>query len=119
MHFPATILFAALAAALPCVAQDKLPEGPGKATLLKVCHGCHGPDVVASRRHTREEWEHTVVDMINAGATGTDDEFSDIVDYLAKNFSNQANQAKVNVNKATPEALVEALGITAKEADAI
>src|SRR3954462_9841161 len=97
MRFSAILCFAAFAAALPCDAQDKLPEGPGKATVLKVCRGCHGADVVATKRHTREEWEHTVVDMINAGATGTDDEFSDIVDYLTKNFP---KLAKVNVNQA-------------------
>ena len=116
MRFPATLLTAALAAALPLAAQDKLPEGPGKATVVKVCHGCHSPDVVATKHRTQEEWEHAVVDMINAGATGTDDEFAEIVDYLTKNFP---KQAKVNVNKAPADALVTALGITSKEAEAI
>src|SRR5713226_6852673 len=106
MRLPATLCFAALAAVLPSVAQDKLPEGPGKAAMLKVCRGCHAPDTVASKRHTREEWENTVVDMINAGAVGTDEEFSEIVDYLAKNFP---KQTKVNVNKAAAEALVSSL----------
>src|SRR5438105_15954901 len=108
MRLPLTLCFAALAAALPSLAQDKLPEGPGKSTVLKVCRGCHGADVVATKRHTREEWEHTVVDMINAGATGTDDEFSDIVEYLTKNFP---KAAKVNVNQAAAGELEAALGI--------
>ena len=116
MRFPATLCFAILMVAPDSFAQDKLPEGPGKAVVLKVCRGCHGPDVVATKQHTREEWEHTVVDMINAGATGTDDEFSDIVDYLAKNFP---KQSKVNVNKAPAEALATALGLTSKEAESI
>jgi competence protein ComEA len=116
MRFPATLCFAALAVALPSVAQDKLPEGPGKAVILKVCRGCHGADVVATKRQTREEWEHTVVDMINAGATGTDDEFSDIVDYLTKNFP---KVAKVNVNQAAAAEMASALGITSKEAESI
>ena len=54
--------------------------------------------------------------MINAGATGTDEEFSDIVDYLSTNFP---KQKKVNVNKAPAADLAAALGITSKEADAI
>src|SRR4051794_271071 len=68
MRLPAPLLIAALAAALPAIAQDKLPEGPGKAAVVKVCHACHSPDVVATKHRTREEWEHAVVDMINAGA---------------------------------------------------
>jgi competence protein ComEA len=116
MRFPATVCFTILAAAPGSFAQDKLPEGPGKAAVLKVCRGCHGPDLVATKQHTREEWEHTVVDMINAGATGTDDEFSDIVEYLTKNFP---KQTKVNVNKAPAATLETALGITSKEAESI
>ena len=116
MRFPATLCFAILTLPLISFAQDKLPEGPGKAAVLKVCRGCHGPDIVATKQHTREEWEHTVVDMINAGATGTDDEFSDIVEYLAKNFP---KQTKVNVNKAPADALATALGLASKEAESI
>jgi len=54
------------------------------------------------------------VDMVTAGATGTDEEFDQIVDYLAKNFP-----ARVNVNKAPAPDLVETLGITSAEAEAI
>ena len=71
---------------ISAAAQDRFPEAPGKAAVLKVCQGCHPADVAASKAHTREEWEHTVTDMINAGAVGTDDEFNQIVDYLTKYF---------------------------------
>jgi competence protein ComEA len=116
MRFTAIFCFAILAAALPATAQDKLPEGPGKAAVVKVCHGCHPPDIVAIKHHTRDEWEKLVVDMINAGAQGTDDEFSDVVDYLTAHFP---KQPKVNVNTAPAEALAAALGVTGKEAAAI
>ena len=46
-----------LALALPAFAQDKLPEGPGKAAMYRVCKGCHPPETVAIKHHTREEWE--------------------------------------------------------------
>src|SRR5262249_13794239 len=114
MRFPAALGLAILAAALPLSAQDKLPEGAGKASLLKACHGCHPPDIPAAKRHTREEWEHVVVDMINAGAAGTDDEFSDIVEYLTKYFPKF-----INVNQADAATLSSALSITPKEAGAI
>src|SRR3954452_21246597 len=101
----ATILLAALTAS----AQDRFPEGPGKAALVKVCMGCHPAEVAASKRHTHEEWEHTVVDMVNAGATGTDDEFGAIVEYLATYFPK-----KVEVNKAPAVVIASALSVTPK-----
>jgi competence protein ComEA len=114
MRFFAAACLAIVATPFCLPAQDKLPEGTGKASLLKVCHGCHPPDITASKRHTREEWEHVVVDMINAGATGTDDEFSDVVEYLSKYFPKT-----INVNQADAATLASALAITSKEAAAI
>jgi competence protein ComEA len=116
MRISAVLCLTILVPALSALAQDKLPEGPGKAAMLKVCQGCHPPEIAAAKSHTRDEWEHTVIDMINAGATGTDDEFDQIVEYLAKNFP---KAPKVNVNKAPAADLVTALGITPKQADAI
>lgn len=64
----------------------QLPDGPGKATMQKVCSGCHAPEIVAGRGETKEGWEQIVGDMANKGANGTDDEFNQIIDYLAANF---------------------------------
>jgi len=116
MRVSVILCFSLVAAASAAFAQSKLPEGPQKAVVQKVCHGCHSPDIVAAKHHTREEWEDLVTAMINAGATGTDEEFSDIVDYLSTNFP---KQKKVNVNKEPAADLAAALGITSKEADAI
>ena len=96
--------------------QSRLPEGPGKAALLRVCKGCHPPETVAAKRHTRDEWEEVVVQMLNAGATGSDDDLNLVVDYLTENFP---KAAKVNVNKATVSEFVEALGLTSKDGNAI
>jgi len=104
------------ASTLPAPAQDRLPEAPGKAALLRVCKGCHPPETVASKHHTREEWEEVVTNMINAGATGSDEDFNLVVDYLTEKFP---KAIKVNVNKASPSELVEALAITSKDANAI
>jgi competence protein ComEA len=116
MRFLATLCFVILVAAFAAAAQDRFPEGPGKAAVLKVCQGCHPADVAASKTHTREEWEHTVTDMINAGATGTDEEFDQVVEYLSKNFP---KLPKVNVNKANATDLASGLRLTSKEAEAI
>ena len=116
MRFLLMLCFLPLVAGLPAFSQDKLPEGPGKAALRRVCKGCHPPETVAAKRHTREEWEEVVVQMLNAGATGSDDDLNLVVDYLTENFN---KAGKVNVNKATVSEFVEALGLTSKDANAI
>jgi len=96
----------------------KLPDGPGKATTQKVCGSCHGAELVLGRQEDREAWGSVVNDMIQRGATGTDDEFYEVVDYLATNFSKTAPVIKINVNKATAKDLEGALRLTAKQAAA-
>ncbi len=102
---------------LPVVAQ-KLPDGPGKQTLVKVCSNCHPAETVVGQEHSREEWEGVVGEMANAGAEGTQDEFVAIVNYLAKNFPRKA-AGKININKATVPELATGLELLNKEAEAI
>src|SRR5690242_8526532 len=97
MRFFALLSAAMLVSSVPAFCQDKLPDAPGKAALLRVCKGCHPPETVAIKHHTREEWEEVVTNMINAGATGSDEDFNLVVDYLTTQFP---KGAKVNVNKA-------------------
>ena len=104
---------------LVAAAQDKpkLPDGPGKETMQRICSNCHGPEIVLGKRLTRDGWSQIVMNMIQRGAQGTDDEFADIVDYLTNTVSVQA--AKINVNKATAKQLQTGLEISDKDADAI
>ena len=97
----------------------KLPDGPGKATTQKVCGTCHGAELVLGRQDDRDGWGALVNDMIQRGATGTDDEFYEVVDYLATNFSKTSPVIKINVNKATAKDLEAALRLPAKQAAAI
>jgi competence ComEA-like helix-hairpin-helix protein len=97
-------------------AQD-LPPGKGKDLVENSCGSCHGLDVVVSQHATRDGWASIVDYMVSRGATGTPEEITTIVDYLAKNFP--AAAAKTNVNKASSMDLQTQLELTAKEADAI
>jgi competence protein ComEA len=97
-------------------AQDKLPNGPGKETMKRVCSGCHSAENVAGMARTREEWGALVGEMAAVGAQGTEDEFNEIVDYLATYFP---KTPKINVNKATAKDLESGLELSAKEAEAI
>jgi len=97
--------------------KPKLPDGPGKETAQRICGSCHGAEIVLGRQMSRDGWGQIVVNMIQRGAQGTDDEFADIVDYLTNTVSVEA--AKINVNKATAKQLQAGLEISDKEADAI
>jgi mono/diheme cytochrome c family protein len=63
-----------------------LPNAPGRDTVKKVCSACHPAEVVLGHGMNREQWGNMVSNMISRGAKGTDEEFSTIVDYLAKNL---------------------------------
>ena len=63
-----------------------LPEGRGKAELVKVCSGCHGAEVVINTNNTRKGWTELVDEMILKGAKATPRERREIIDYLSRNF---------------------------------
>ncbi len=63
-----------------------LPEGRGKADLIKACGSCHGPEAVVGNRNTRKGWTELVDEMIFKGASVTPAQRRDIIDYLTRNF---------------------------------
>lgn len=97
-------------------AQEKLPNGRGRETMKRVCGECHSAENVAGMAKTREEWGALVGEMAAVGAQATDDEFNEIVDYLAASFP---KTPKINVNKAAPKDIESGLELSAKEAEAI
>ena len=97
----------------------KLPDGPGKDTTQKVCGACHAAELVIGRQEERETWGAIVEDMVQRGATATDDELYQVVDYLSANFSKSSPPIKINVNKATAKDLIATLRLPEKQAGAI
>jgi hypothetical protein len=63
-----------------------LPEGPGKAAVLKSCGSCHPAEVVVGTNNTRKGWTELVDEMIFKGAKTTPRERREIIDYLSRNF---------------------------------
>lgn len=98
-------------------ASDQLPAGPGEQLVENTCQTCHGLDVIAAQRDTREGWTATVDTMKSRGAAGSDQDFEAIIDYLTKYLGTPP--AKLNVNTATSKELESALGLTTDESDAI
>ena len=99
------------------VQYPQLPEGPGKETLIKACSKCHSPTNVIANGQTREGWEETTLKMVGLGAVGSDEDFTEIVDYLVKNFP--PSTVKVNMNKATASEIESQLGFSTKQAEDI
>ena len=63
-----------------------LPDGPGKAQLMKSCTACHAISQVTEQRKSQADWSETVEQMIARGAQVADPDVPVIVAYLAKNL---------------------------------
>jgi quinoprotein glucose dehydrogenase len=66
--------------------QNHLPPGPGHDVMVRVCSGCHSPEIVANQHLSAQEWNSLVQNMSARGAIATDAEFDQITDYLARSF---------------------------------
>jgi competence protein ComEA len=76
-----------LLAAATLFAADNTPrKDPGKKLVEEICSFCHGLARLKGQAHTRDEWSNVIKGMVSEGAPVTDEEFSLILDYLAKNF---------------------------------
>jgi len=107
---PILLLLAAAAAA------QELPDGPGKADVVKVCDSCHGVSTLIGEARTLSQWNDVVNDMVARGAQGSDDELRRVVEYLAKTFP---PATKINVNTAAAKELESKLDISSKDAEAL
>ena len=63
-----------------------VPDGPGKDILLNTCTMCHDLGRIKTGRRSAEEWEETLISMLNEGAPLSDEQFPVIHRYLARNF---------------------------------
>jgi competence protein ComEA len=115
-HFRTALIAAAAFFLTIANAQEKLPAGPGRDTMKKVCSKCHSAENVIGLAKSREDWGELVGKMVDIGAQGTVDDFNDVVDYLTEHFP---QAPRVNVNQASVKDFENALGFSSKEAEAI
>src|SRR5262245_2655540 len=92
---------------------SRFPPGPGRDALFKVCKECHGPESVLGQLKTRAEWSKTLDEMAANGATGTDEEWSSILEYLDTHYS------LIMVNTAPAKELAIKLDVPADVAAAV
>ena len=109
-----------LGLACAAAADDKdvarLPEGPGKEVVGKLCMVCHDSGNFRKARYSSEEWSDSVADMVERGAKGTPEEIEAVVAYLAKNFG---KGAPVRINTAPFAEVKVVLGFTVPEVRAL
>jgi hypothetical protein len=68
--------------------QTNLPEGEGKAILLRACVSCHDLEGLKLFKgyYTEENWRELIVDMVRVGAKVKEDEITVLARYLAQHF---------------------------------
>jgi competence ComEA-like helix-hairpin-helix protein len=97
----------------PPQAPVRLSPQEGDALVMRMCNECHDAKTVTARRRTRTEWEHSINDMIQEGATGSAKDFENVWAYLVQ------TRGRVLINDAKADEIAEVLGVTSKEAEAI
>ena len=98
----AGLLLFCFVAFLPNAGAQPLPDGPSKEAFASVCTQCHGLDRITSLKRTADLWKNTVDEMRAKGASATDQEFTAIVNYLAKNFGPEESRARAGGETAAP-----------------
>ncbi|MBV9549065.1 MAG: hypothetical protein JO256_05260 [Alphaproteobacteria bacterium] len=68
------------------ISADSLPDGPGKGETVAACSGCHGLGQLTGEHRNAQQWQATVISMINNGAPVSDGDFDKVVGYLAAHF---------------------------------
>ncbi|MGH9664180.1 MAG: ComEA family DNA-binding protein [Bryobacteraceae bacterium] len=99
-------------------AAQQLPDGPGRAEMQKACAQCHELSRSISLRQDRDGWNRTMTKMVAFGMKASQKDYSQILDYLVKNYPAD-DIPPVNVNKATAIELESGLTLRVSQAKAI
>ncbi len=83
---PLAALFCLLSSAAFAQDASPLPAGAGRDVVIRVCSKCHAPDVVMTQSLDVDGWKDILDQMKSNGAVFTDDEATQIVGYLSKQF---------------------------------
>jgi competence protein ComEA len=105
------LLFAAPAARAADADADGLDAEAG--SFKTVCARCHNLQIVTDTPRSYDEWHQTVQKMVDRGASGTDDQFDDVMDYLHRTVT------VIDVNTADSDELQIVLDVTQDVARAI
>ncbi len=82
-------------------------------SLKAVCGKCHNLQIVMDTPMSYDAWHDTVQKMVDRGASGTDEQYGDIMDYLHRTMTT------INVNSADADELEIVLNAPESAAQAI
>jgi competence protein ComEA len=74
-------------------------------SLQTVCGKCHDLQIVLNTPRSLDDWRDTMQKMVDRGASGTDDQYDDILDYLHRTMTT------IDVNSADAVELATVLGV--------
>jgi competence protein ComEA len=102
---------------MPCAAapaDDLASELARESQSMKsVCGRCHDLQIVRDTPRSYDEWHDTVQKMVDRGASGTDEQFEDIMEYLHHTMTtinvNTADSAELKLVLNLPEAAVQGI----------
>jgi hypothetical protein len=89
---------------------QKLPDGKGKAELIRGCTDCHSVNLVVQKKRTPEDWRKVVNDMAARTSESTPKDVDNIIRYLNTNFGIK----KTGTTAATQSAPPSSSGAAAK-----
>jgi Helix-hairpin-helix motif len=106
----AAVFVVSWAGGVAAPAPDLAREGE---SLKAVCSKCHNLQMVMDTPMSYQAWHDTVQAMVDRGASGTDAQLDDVMDYLHRTMTT------INVNAADVEELGIVLGVSETVAKAI
>jgi len=81
--------------------------------FTRVCGRCHAQDRIVEGRRSRSQWEEVLERMVAKGATGSDDDFGIVIEYLVSEYG------RVAINSAPADEVAQVIHLELKAADAI
>jgi competence protein ComEA len=93
--------------------QPSAEDIAGLQVLDQLCSQCHDRSRVTGELRSADDWSMVIDQMIEIGATGTDEQFDQVLQYLLRHYS------KADINRARAAELVNVLGVTPDVAAAI
>ena len=82
-------------------------------SVKAVCARCHNLQIVMDTPMSFDAWHDTVQNMMDRGATGTDQQFADVMDYLHRTMTtidvNTADADELQIVLRVPEAAAQAI----------
>jgi competence protein ComEA len=111
-----TAILAVFIATPVLLAMAVVPTGPAQdppPAFARVCSKCHDGTRIIEGRRLRSQWEETIEKMVVLGATGTDEDFEAVLEYLVR------AHGRVNVNTAAADEIGLVLHLDASQPGAI